>query len=260
MTVVLQSFHDAPPAWIKTCLASVRAWAAGAGFSYRFENDSFFERLPDRLRAKTAARPMIAADLARLHWLDAVTREEARPAIWLDADVLVCEPEGLTAALDLSAGYLLGREAWVQPDRRGRPKVYRGVHNALYAAAPGNAFVPFHIDAATRILDRHDGPAMVPQLIGPKLLGALDNMIGLPATPAVNMASPLLLAGLATGGKPGDIPGGGPALDAFRAAVPVWPAAFNLCQSYRGRDADGVVIDDALMDRAVAALRPGSSV
>jgi len=227
-------------------MESVRAWAAGAGFAYRVEDDALFDRLPAWVRAKTKARAMVAADLARLLWLVAVTREEGRPAIWLDADVLVTDPAGLSAALDLSDGYLLGRESWVALDRRGRPRARPGVHNALVAAAPENPFVPFYIEAATRLLARHDGP-MVPQLIGPKLLALWDNAFGLPATPAVNMASPLLLADLSAGG--------GPALNTFQVACPRWPAAFNLCQSYCGRRADGVAVTEALLATAQARLQ-----
>ena len=232
-------------------MESVRAWAAAAGHAYRFEGDTLFDRLPAWVRAKTEARPMVAADLARLLWLESVTSDEGQPAIWLDADVLVTDPAGLSAALDLADGYLLGRETWVQPDRRGRPRVRRGIHNALVAATPGTAFVPFYIEAATRVLARHDGP-MVPQLIGPKLLALWDNAFGLPATPAVNMASPLLLADLSLGG--------GPALDAFRAACdPCWPPAVNLCGSCRGRRVDGVSVDDALLAAAQARLRAAGS-
>jgi len=224
---------------------SVRAWAGAAGHAYRFVSDDLFDRVPDWARAKTAHRPMVASDLARLHLLGDILAD-GESAIWLDADVFVVDPSALTDHLDLSAGYLLGREDWVQPPVKNRPRVRKSVHNALLAAAPGNPFLPFYADAATRILARHDGHAMVPQLLGPKVLTALDNMIGLPATPAVNMASPLVLADLAEGG--------GPALDTLRASSPFPPAALNLCQSYVHTHADGVTVTPALMSAAIDRL------
>lgn len=226
-------------------MESVRAWAVSAGHSYQFLGDELFARVPDWARAKTAHRPTVTSDLARLHLLNEIVRD-GETAIWLDADVFVVDPGALTDHLDLAAGYLLGREHWVQAPVKNRPRVRRSVHNALSAAAPGNPFLSFYIDAATRILAGHDGRAMVPQLLGPKFLTALDNMMGLPATPAVNMASPLVLADLAAGS--------GPALDALRESSPVPPAALNLCQSYLHAEADGVTVTPDLMCAAIDRL------
>lgn len=251
MSVVVQSFHADPPAWTTRCLDSVRAWAASAGHSYRFVGDALFDRVPDWARAKTAHRPMVTSDLARLHLLAEIIRD-GETAIWLDADVYVVDPAALTAHLDLSAGYLLGREDWVQAPVKNRPRVRRSVHNALLAVTPANPFLAFYTDAATRILARHDGRAMVPQLLGPKFLTALDNMMGLPATAAVNMASPLVLADLAAGG--------GSALDALRASRPVPPAALNLCQSYVHAHADGVTVTPELMTAAIDRLAAAGEV
>lgn len=245
-TLVVQSMRPDPPAWVARCLESVRAWASGAGFAYQRLGDELFDALPAWVREKTVDRPTTASDLARLRLLEARLAEGWAAVVWLDADVLVADQAGLSAALDLSAGYLLGREAWVQADARGRPKVRRGVHNAILAAAPGNPFLPFYREAATRILARHDGP-MVPQLVGPKLLTALDNMIGLPATGAVNMASPLVLRDLAAGG--------GPALDLLRRTSGDPPAALNLCQSYAGRESDGVRVSEGLLNAVIEQLR-----
>lgn len=244
-TLVVQSTRPDPPAWLARCLESVRDWARECGFAHECLGDELFDPLPAWVRAKTADRPTTASDLARLLLLEDRLAAGWAAVVWLDADVLVVDPAGLGAALDLSAGYLLGRETWVQADDRGRPRARRGVHNAILAAAPGNPFLPFYREAATRILARHDGP-MVPQLVGPKLLTALDNMIGLPATWAVNMASPLVLRDLAAGG--------GPALDLLHRSSGAPPAALNLCQSYVGRESDGVAVSEDLLEAVVERL------
>ncbi|RDD63308.1 hypothetical protein [Ferruginivarius sediminum] len=244
-TVVVQSFHANPPDWIGQCMESVRAWSQQAGFAYRFVGDELFDTLPDWVRAKTVGRPQVASDLARLNVLADLLDEGWESAVWLDADVLVFDPEGLSAALDLSDGYLLGREAWVQTDAKGRLRAPRGIHNALCAMRRGNPFLAFYRDAATRILARHNGP-MVPQLIGPKFLKSLDNMLGLPATWAVNMASPRLLSDIA-GGR-------GPALRLFNARSGNSPSALNLCLSYTGREVDDIAVDTNLIDVAIDRL------
>jgi len=249
-TILIQSHAPQPPAWLRACLDSVADWAAANGVAHRVDGDGFLERVPARLRAQAHGRTQVIADLARLDWIAGLLADGWDRVIWLDADVVVAAPARLTAALRLPAsGYLFGREIWVQPDARGRPRPRRNLHNALLAFAPDNPVLEFYRHAARRVLARHAGPP-VPQLIGPKLLTALDNMIGLDGTWAVGMASPLVVRDLAAGG--------GPALDCLRAASPDVPAALNLCASHAGRTADGVALDAATLARAVNALRdPG---
>lgn len=249
-TVVVQSFRPDPPAWVARCLDSVRAWADDAGFAYRFLGDELFDRVPAWVRDTTVGRPQVASDLARAALLAELLEAGWTTAIWLDADVLVFDPAGLSAALDQGEGYLLGREAWVQSDARGRPRASRGVHNALFAVSRGNPFLAFYRHAAIRILARHDGP-MVPQLIGPKFLKSLDNMLGLPATWAVNMASPLVLADV--------VDGGGPAVRLLLEYSAHAPSAMNLCLSYAGSESDDIRIDSPLLHAAIDRLLDSGS-
>jgi hypothetical protein len=244
-TLVIQSHPPDPPAWLCACLDSAAAWADSAGFARRVAGDALLERVPAPLRAKVG-RPQVAADLARLLWARELLAEGWARVIWLDADVLVFAPEHLTAALTLPEGYLFGRELWVQPDPRGGLQTRRNLHNALAAFAPDNPVLGFYIHAAGRVLERHRGDP-VPQLIGPKLLTALDNMIGLAGTWAVGMASPRVVADLAAGG--------GPALELLVRDSPAPPAALNLCASYAGRSADGVHLDAASLAAAADRLR-----
>jgi hypothetical protein len=245
-TIVIQSHAPDPPEWLRACLESVAGWAADAGFAHEVAGDDFLARVPADLRARAHGRTQVVADLARLDWIAELLDAGWDRVIWLDADVLVFAPDRLTAALELApSGYLFGREVWVQPDARGRPKPRRNLHNALLAFTPGNPVLAFYRHAAERVLARHAG-APVPQLIGPKLLTALDNMIGLEASWAVGMASPLVVRDLAAGG--------GPALACLQAAAPEPPAALNLCASLSGRESDGVTLDDPEMARAVRSL------
>ena len=105
---------------------------------------------------------------------------------------------------------------------RGRPRAHRQVHNAVLLARRGNPFLAFYLDAAQRIVSEHAGP-MVPQIVGPKLLTALHNVVRFPVIEAAQVASPWVLADLRAGS--------GPYLDCFRRACAVAPAAVNLCAS-----------------------------
>ncbi|HHO53525.1 MAG TPA: hypothetical protein ENK18_22310 [Deltaproteobacteria bacterium] len=232
-TLVIQSHRSPlPHPWLGDCLASVRDWAGGSGFAYRFLDDALFDPVPAELRHKCADRPMIAADLGRLYALSAALSEGFEAAVWCDADLFVFDPGALTLP-DVS--HAVGRELWVHP-HRGRPRVHRQVHNAMLLARRGNPLLAFYLDAAQRIVAEHTGP-MVPQLVGPKLLTALHNVVHLPVIEAAQVASPWVLADLRAGG--------GPYLDCFRRACTVPPAAVNLCASLVER---GDLTDQQLHD------------
>lgn len=235
-TLVLQSHRrPLPGRWLERCLASVQDWAAQQGYHYRFEDDTLLARLPADLRERTRRQPVIATDLARLAALQAALDEGFDPVVWLDADTLVLCP----AALRLpEEPYALGREVWVQV-RDGRLRTYVKVHNAFLMFRRGNPFLDFYRHAAERIVRAHQG-TMVPQLVGPKLLSALHNLIGCPVVEEAAMLSPAVAADV--------LAGGGPALEVFRRRSPAEPAAVNLCGSLVGRDTDEAQ-QEALIDR-----------
>lgn len=242
-TIVIQSFHDDPPAWIARAMASVRAWTDRQGGSYRCVGDEIFERLTVEQRRKAGRYPQVATDLARLALLREALDEGAERAVWLDADVVVFDP----ARLDLSAadadGYAFGREVWVQPRKDGRGlEARRNVHNAICVFDRGNPMLAFYAHAAARILDRAEAGRLAPQTLGPKLLTSLHNTVNLPLVETCGMASPPVVRDLAAGG--------GSALDLLLAESPWPPAALNLCHSLS--DTDG--LDGATMDAAVERL------
>ena len=227
-TLVIQSHRTPLPyPWLEDCLASVRRWAAGLGYDYRFLDDALFESLPEDLRNKTARQPVIAADLARLRALKQGLDEGFATVIWCDADLLVFDPERLEPSED---SYALGREVWVQRDR-GSLRAYVKVHNAFMSFRRDNPFLDFYQDAAERLVRAHatsaDGSTnsdgMAPQFVGPKLLTALHNIVRCPVTETAAMLSPLVAHDL--------LAGGGEALALFHRRSPEPPAAFNLCAS-----------------------------
>ena len=234
-TLVFQSHsHRGLPAWIPTCLHSVRHWAAACGHGYLCFGDEIFDRLPSGFRKKTAGRRSTQADLGRL-LLARELLEEAERVIWLDADVLVFAPEDLDC--DIPSPYAFGREIWIQEDERGRLRAYRNVHNAVCLFERINPFLDFYIHAAERLVTLNDG-GFPPQFIGPKFLTAQHNIMKLPLIETLGMASPLVLRDLARGG--------GPALELQRVEQPRPLAAVNLCSS--------LGLDDLLMAGVCADL------
>ena len=244
-TLVVQS-HRAPlPAsWYARCVDSVRSWAQRSGFAYRWVGDELFDRLPAELRNKVASQPVVASDLARLILLEEVLDEGFARAVWVDADVLVLEPERLALP---AADARFGREVWSQEGAQGKLKVYRKIHNAILAFAANEPVLPFYRMSAARILDRYDaasGP-MVPQLIGPKLITLLHNAIGFDVLEAVGMLSPLVAEDV--------LAGGGPALERFLRESAEPPAALNLCGSSVADQARSEARMNLLVDHLQAA-------
>lgn len=221
-TLVFQSAGSLAHDWVHDCRVGVRSWAEGRGHHYRFLGDELFEEVPDWYLAKTMDRRQVAADLGRLLWARRFLDQGWDRVIWLDADVWVRDPAALTLEGLGPVGF--GREYWVEPDP-GRPdrwRVRRNVHNAFCLFDRGNSLLDFYIDACLSIVRRHQGPP-VPQILGPKLLGALHSLVAFPLTDQVGAFSPPVQADL--------IRGGGPALDAYRTAAGDLPPAANLCAS-----------------------------
>lgn len=205
-------------------MASVRDWANDKGFGYRFEDDALFARLPEDIFEKLLGgerkHVVVATDLARLYWLREVLESGAETALWLDADIFVCDPVRFTLPGSLFA---VGREVWVQQGSDHKLQSYKKVHNAYLLFRRDNPFLSYYLHAAEQIIRQHNGRHMVPQLIGPKLLTALHNVVQCPVAERAGMLSALVLRNV--------LEGGGDALRLFLQRSPECPAAVNLCGS-----------------------------
>lgn len=218
--IVLQSHAPDPPDWIGRCLSSVADWARATGLTHRVIDDALFDYLPDDLRRRLADQPVVASDLARLAWMQAELDAGADAVLWLDADTLVAQPSRL---LRPDTDHAFGREVWVQTDARGRLRSYVKIHNAAMWFADGNPWLTFYRHAAETILRAHAPGPVVAQIVGPKLLTALHNMVAAPVMETAGVLSPLVIADV--------LAGDGPALRRFRRDSAVAPAALNLCAS-----------------------------
>lgn len=219
-TLVIQSHRSPLPyRWIDRCLESVRDWCVLRGAEYRFMGDELFDSVPESIREKTRSQPVIATDLARLHTLRNALNTGYDTVVWMDADVLILEPSAF-ALPDVPCAF--GREVWVQHDRHGRLKSYKKIHNAFLMFTRGDSFLDFYADSAERLLRRNKG-SVPAQFIGPKLLTALHNVVGLPVLESAGTLSPMVIRNI--------LAGAGPALDLFVKRSPQPIAAANLCAS-----------------------------
>ena len=215
---------------MQRCLDSVGAWAESRGFDYRFLDDEFFALAPDWLREKTAERPMVTADFARLIAIRRALAEGYDAAVWCDADFLIFAAERLDLPAD---SYAFGREVWIADDADGVPHANVKIHNAFMLFRQDNPFLDFYIHAAERMLHAHVGP-MVPQFIGPKFLTSIHNMLQCPVVETAGMLSPPVIRDL--------LDGGGRSLELLRRRSQVRLAGVNLCASLA--TAEAITDDD----------------
>jgi len=250
-TIVLQSQReDRLHGWQGACCASVEAWAGARGFTYRFEGDECFARIPAYLRRRFGDQPVVLMDLARLLWLREVLEEGYVRALWIDADVLLFRPFA-----PAGAGDWLGREHWIQK-RAGRLRTYPKVHNAFLQIDAGSSFLPFYIDRAAHLLERVD-PPVVPQFIGPKLLTAWHNLVPFNVEERIGMCSPLVMRDLLAVARDGDGAAPAPALERLLRGHAQSLCGLNLCASYEGRDDGGLRHESGDYGALVEALESG---
>jgi hypothetical protein len=208
-------------------------------------DDQFFDLLPADYRKKAEGRLPVLSDLARLIMARNLVFEGYEKTIWIDADVVIFDPEGFDIAID--GDFSFCREIWIQPNAKGEIKVFRNVHNAVCVFVKGNSFLEFYIDACQQVVGRMvDDKVMVNQIVGPKLLSALHNMIGYPLIENVGMLSPLVLRDIDKGG--------GAALDLLVDEIPAPMQAANLCSSLAGGVIDDIDLSHIMMERIVDIL------
>jgi hypothetical protein len=242
-TIVYQSYRtSAVPLWIARSLATVRRWAESRGHAYTLIDDALFERVPPWFRDKVAGDKVIMSDLARLVCAKELLQQHDR-AIWVDADVVVFDPDGLTLAVE--APFAFCREAWLSRSAEGQLSCSTRVNNMVAVFARQSPILDFYIHACETIVREATGP--VARLdIGTRFLTVLQHACPLPLLSEVALLSPVLLDAIARGEERLV------KLYMERLGVPV--RAANLCASFRGQRVDGVTVDDRLFATVVDRL------
>ena len=153
--------------------------------------DELFRPLPQDFVLKVGHRGPILSDLGRLLAIREALKSYRR-VIWFDADVLIFNPRAFSFP---QGTFGFGQERWVQPKRDKRVahksstnshkmtwKVYRSVCNALCYFERDNPFLDYYIYACQSVIRRVDEEHIAPQMIGPKLLTALNTISSFPLT------------------------------------------------------------------------------
>ena len=217
---ILQSAADARPDWVSRCMRSVADWSQQQGYDYHYIGDALFDWVTPGLRAKLQDRTPILADLARLRWIESELAARGGLVAWIDADTLVVDP---TWRIPDSTHTFFGEEYWVQPTAEGAWRAYQSPHNAFMGFAAASPVLGFLAYLSESIIERADAAHIAPQMVGPKLLKALNNLAQFTLVPEAGAVSPDLLAEWAGHA--------GPATACYEQAARVPLALVNLCSS-----------------------------
>lgn len=250
--MVYQSFRGPPPpAWLGTCMQTAEAWAAKKGYDYDGDLD-LFAFVPEWFREKAGSLINVVADLARLQMARHFLSSGYDRAIWLDADVVVFDPERYE--IDLAPPFLMCRELWVDTADedielgQGPLHCNRQVTNSMTMFSADNDFLDFYIDKTLAIV--RESPGRAGRLsVSTHFLTELVKTRELPLHRQLGLFSPILKHGLVEG-----VP---EILDVYAASMESPVYAANLCFCHRGMRRKGILVDDALFERTVEVLLRG---
>ncbi len=198
-TLILQSYrdHDVPP-WIARCLESVRAWARARGYDYRLTSDEAFALCGEEYLARVGGNKRAITNLCRLELIREAHAAGHGRAAWLDADVLVFDPDGFS--LDAPARYAFARETWVECRGPGRWRAFAAVNNSVTVFARGEPDLDLLI-GLIRHIARHRTIASNYQM-GGDLIKGLRASLAFEVLDDVGMLSHFVVKALAAGHEP----------------------------------------------------------
>ena len=217
---ILQSAANFRPDWVSRCMRSVAVWSQRQGYHYHCIGDELFDWVTPELRTKLHDRTPILADLARLRWIESELATRGGLVVWVDADTLVIDPSWRVPD---SEHTFFGEESWVQPTAERSWRAYQSPHNAFMGFAAASPVLGFLAYLSESIIERADEAHIAPQMVGPKLLKALNNLAQFTLVPEAGAVSPELLAEW--------VGEAGPATACYRRATRVPLALVNLCSS-----------------------------
>ena len=222
---ILQSAAEARPDWVSRCMTSVADWCQRRGYAYQMIGDELFDWVKPDLRAKLHDRKPILADLARLRWIESELSARGGLVVWIDADTVLVDR---TWRIPDSTHTFLGEKCWVQPSAEGAWRAYQSPHNAFMGFTAASPMLGFLAYLSESIIERADAAHIAPQMVGPKLLKALNNLAQFKLVPEAGAVSPELLVEWV-----GET---GPATACYEQATRGSLALVNLCSSFTYRE------------------------
>lgn len=248
-TVVYQSYRRFNvPIWINRCLQTVQEWATSQGFDYRFIDDRLFAYAPEWYRQRVSNNILLISDLARLVVAKELLHEGYGRTIWIDADVIIFNPEQFT--IDVAEGYAFCRELWVAPTPEGQLTGWHRVNNAVTVFVEPNDFLDFYIHACKSIVQHNSQFDTL--AVGTRFLTSLYQIMPFHLINQVGIFSPVLMRQLIQRVET--------TLQAYQQGYGFSIYAANLCSSFRNTFCQGIWMSDDLYSSAIDCLLNAPSV
>ena len=246
-TLVLQSYRTkAVPRWLKTCHRTVKDWAAGVGYDYRFVGDELFDYIPSWFKQKCKGQMLPVTDLGRLQWMERLMREGATRVVWVDYDVVILD-RSFRVPQNLSV--LFTKERYLKRAPDGRLVQVDAINNSIMMIERGSPILEFLIGAilarARRIVGR-----VHPGFAGTRLLTELATVFEPPLLRKVAFISPTVLIDLARGSLS--------SLNMLADPEHGGCAVAHLNRSAEGRYSGGMHLTDRVYERALDRLMGGT--
>jgi len=244
--LVVQSYRVAgvPPV-LPRCMRSVRQWAASRSIEYEFLDDRLFDFVPSWLRERCQGSSLLPlTDLARLLVLKERLAHGYDPVVWIDADVLIFDPDSF--APHLADPYAFCKEVWIARPPGGATQIVHGVNNAVTVMRTNNPVLDFYIHACQAVIAGCPSGPIPHNILGTRLLSNLSSVAPLACLTQVALLSPPVIDEVVRGRE--TLPR--LHMEHYGNAV----AAANLCVSLRGLPVYGTVIGDAEFEAFADAL------
>lgn len=263
-TLILQAYQHLPgagptPDWIERCMSSVAVWANERDYDYRRLSDGFFETVPAWFAARCGGQVHSVTDLARLLLMRQALAAEYDRVAWLDADVLVFDPDALS--IDTESGFQFGYGHFVGVQADGTAYIGEsGPNNGLLVAHRDHPLLSFYIYAIEAIVRDAQPGTLSRTALGPEFIHRLAGLCPLECNLRFGWLTPAIQQELSVGQTRLA------QLLAARQTIPL--AAVDLCHFFRaGQLPEALGIYDSMVGLAIdcllatrgAALKPAST-
>lgn len=248
-TIVYQSYRTYDvPAWISTCMQTVKDWAMLKGFDYQMIDDKLFDYVPDWYKEKAQGQIQPISDLARLELAKEFLLKGYERTVWIDADILIFQPEKLN--INTTEEYLFCQEAWIELEsgstvESGKIVCSSKVHNALTVFTQNNKFLDFYIYVCKQIVKNNQGRLSSIE-VSTRFLTNLHQFFPLPLFTNMGLFSPINMYAIAS------------EKNYYTQEYvkllgsPVYAA--NLCSSFRNKNYQGIDMNDKLYEIVIGKL------
>jgi hypothetical protein len=204
-------------------MGSVQQWAVLHGWDYLVLDDAFLELPPHWVRQRCGSNLYAKTDVARLIWAKEVLSHQYDRVIWVDADVVVFDPDGLARHVNAVHEYGFAHELFLHIEGHHTKPIW-GLNNAVMVFDRHTPMLQNYLQRCLERLEHHQGE-LPRTAIGPTLLNQLNHASDLHQIQGVGLFTPAMLRPFAAGQDA--------LMRLYLSHCLVLPAAANLCHFMR---------------------------